>query len=313
MQRRDVLKTWAAAGLTTALSQVAESADGAAGNLDRAKEMDRGLAVHRLPPPEKGRRIAVAFLLSPGAEVVDFAGPWGVFEYVDVPGRDDLPFQLYTVAESAAPLKVSGGLAIVPDYTFANAPQPNVIVVPALGDDPTPAMLLWLQQASRNTDLTMSVCNGAFVLAKAGLLDGKEAVAHHGSLTLFAADFPSVKVRRGARFVDAGAVSTAGGLTSGIDLALHVVERYYGRDIAESTATSLEYQGLGWKNPQSNAAFAARPRITGEPPRCPVCEAELLKEKASYRKEVYRGKTYYFCSQDCNDRFDKTPDRFMEM
>jgi transcriptional regulator GlxA family with amidase domain/YHS domain-containing protein len=217
------------------------------------------------------------------------------------------------VAETSGVLKVSGGLSVVPDYTFANAPQPNVIVVPALGDDPTPAMLQWLQRASKYTELTMSVCNGALVLAQAGLLDGKEAVAHHGSLTLFAADYPNIKVKRGARFVDAGAISTAGGLTSGIDLALHVVERYFGRDVAQTTATSLEYQGLGWKNPQANVQFATRPRITGEPPRCPVCEAELLRQKATYRMEVYKGKTYYFCSQDCKDRFDKTPDRFIEL
>ncbi|MFZ1376370.1 MAG: DJ-1/PfpI family protein [Geothrix sp.] len=266
-------------------------------------------AVTPLPAPGKGR-IPVAFLLAPGAEVVDFAGPWGVFEYVFPPEAESAPFQLYTVAESAAPLKVSGGMTIVPNYTLAKAPQPKVIVVPAQGRKPSPAVLAWLRKAARKADLTMSVCNGSFVLAKAGLLAGKEATAHHGAYALFAADFPDVKVKRGARFVDAGNVSTSGGLTSGIDLALHVVERYYGREVAEQTATSLEYQGLGWKDPDSNVAFATKAVSTEEHPICPLCEMEVDKKEALH--EVYRGRTYYFCSAGCKKRFDATPQRFVD-
>ncbi len=262
-----------------------------------------------LPAPGKGR-IAVAFLLAPGAEVVDFAGPWGVFEYVFPPDVEVAPFQLYTVAESAAPLKVSGGMTIIPNYTLAKAPQPKVIVVPAQGRKPSPAVLAWLRKAARKADLTMSVCNGSFVLAKAGLLAGKEATAHHGAYALFAADYPDIKVKRGARFVDAGNVSTAGGLTSGIDLALHVVERYYGREVAEQTATALEYQGQGWKDPNSNVAFATKPVSTDEHPICPLCEMEVDKRTAFH--EVYRGRTYWFCSEGCKKRFDATPERFVE-
>jgi transcriptional regulator GlxA family with amidase domain len=261
---------------------------------------------NRLPVPATGR-ISVAFLLSPDAEVVDFAGPWGVFEYVSLPGQDDTPFELYTVAETNAPLRVSGGMTIVPNYTFDNAPQPRIIVVPAQGE-PTKAALQWLGKASQGTDLTMSVCNGSFVLARAGLLSGKAATSHHGAYGMLAANFPDIILKRGARFVDAGGISTAGGLTSGIDLALHVVERYYGREVAETTATNLEYQGKGWKDANSNSAFAKKPVSTEAHPLCPVCEGEIDRKTAL--AEVIGGRTYYFCSEGCRKLFHEHPDKF---
>lgn len=268
-----------------------------------------GVSTAPLPAPVAPARIPVAFVLSPGAEVVDWSGPWGVFEYVFQPGYEGSAFQLYTVAERADPLKVSGGLTVVPDYTFATAPAPKIVVVPAQ-EEPTQAELDWLRAVAKGADLTMSVCNGAFVLAKAGLLDGKAATSHHSAYAVFAAEFPTVQVRRGARFVDADRVSTAGGLTSGIDLALHVVERYFGRKAAEDTATALEYQGQGWKDPGSNVAFATRPRSTPEHPICPVCEMEV--DRATSPHETYGGETYYFCSKADKETFDKAPDRYTQ-
>jgi len=306
MYRRTFLQTLAVVGAAAVLPSVANAASKEEGIVEHDK-LDSHPIVP-LPSPGKNR-IPVAFVLSEGAEVVDFAGPWGVFEYAFPPVAETQPFQLYTVAESSAPLKVSGGMTIVPDYSFSNAPQPKVIVVPAMGE-PGAAMLDWLKQVYRGTDLTMSVCNGAFVLAKAGLLSGKEATTHHGSITLFAADFPDIKVKRGARFVDTGNIATAGGLTSGVDLALHVVERYYGREEAEKTATRLEYQGQGWKNPNSNLAFAKKPISTDAHPLCPICEMEVDKKTALHEK--YRGKTYYFCMEEHKQRFDQSPERFVD-
>jgi len=247
-------------------------------------------------------------VISPEAEVVDFSGPWGVFEYVSVPGYDDSVFELFTVAERDAPVRVSGGLTIVPTYTFENAPAPRVIVVPAQLD-PTARELEWIKKAAGSADLTISVCNGAFVLGKAGLLAGKPATAHHGGYALLAATFPDVEVRRGARFVDADRVSTAGGLTSGIDLALHVVERYFGRDVAEKTAEALEYQGQGWKDPNSNVRFAVKPVSTREHPICPVCEMEVEKGKAPH--QTFRGQEVFFCSEQDQATFNASPERFI--
>ena len=100
----------------------------------------------------------------------------------------------------------------------------------------------WLRDAAQRADLVMSVCTGAYVLAEAGLLDGKSATTHHESWDDFAATFPRVRLVRGRRFVEHEHVATAGGLTSGIDLALRVVERYLGRDAAVLTARYMEYR-----------------------------------------------------------------------
>ncbi len=266
-------------------------------------------AVERLVPPVDGR-IPVAVVLSAGAELVDFGGPWGVFEYARVPGREEPPFQLYTVAESTTPLKCSGGLTVVPDYTFENAPRPKVIVIPAMGQPPE-SMVAWIREASKQTDLTMSVCTGSFVLAKTGLLDGKEATTHHGSYGYFAASHPSITVKRGARFVDLGGIATGGGLTSGIDLALHVVARYFGNEAAEQTARDLEYQGTGWKDPQSNAMFAQAPPVsTDDQPVCPICEMAVSKEHALFGE--YSGRKVYFCAEGCKKLFEANPEKFLK-
>lgn len=295
------------AGIMAVLLALALTSCRAPGNSDNVEAIDLQANVStRLTAPQSGV-ITVAFVLAPGAEVVDFAGPWGVFEYANIPKLDKNPFKLYTVAENATLVKCSGGLGVVPDDTFSNAPQPTIIVIPAMGE-PTPAVLAWVQEASKKSDLTMSVCNGAFVLAKAGLLSGKTVTAHHSAYGTLAAMFPDVTVKRGARFVDDGKISTAGGLSSGIDLALHVVERYYGRDAAERTARDLEYQGSGWKDPNSNAMFAARPASTDDHPICPVCEMEV--SKADALAEMINGRNVYFCAEECRRLFHAQPAKF---
>ena len=201
-----------------------------------------GAAVPLKPPATGPIRVAVA--LTEGATVIDFAGPWEVFQDVNVPGNDT-GFQLFTVGDSTRPLRGSAGLQLVPDYAFGDAPQPHVIVVGAQRG--SPALTSWLKSASEKTDLTMSVCTGAFQLGKAGLLHGKAATTHHDFYDRFASAFPDVELRRGLRFVESSPrLATAGGLSSGIDLALRVVERYYGREVAARTAAYMEYQGKGW-------------------------------------------------------------------
>src|SRR3954465_14483980 len=124
----------------------------------------------QLKAPEK-EQIPVAFLISDGAVVIDFCGPWEVFQDVVIPSSEEMPFRLYTVAETKKPIRTSGGMQIVPEYTIENAPPPKVIVIPAQGQ-PSPAVLEWIRKSSKTTDVTMSVCTGAFVLAKTGLLNG---------------------------------------------------------------------------------------------------------------------------------------------
>jgi putative intracellular protease/amidase/YHS domain-containing protein len=261
----------------------------------------------QLQPPKEDQ-IPVAFLISDGAVVIDFCGPWEVFQDVTIPSRRDMPFRLYTVAETTKPIRTSGGMQIVPEYTIANAPAPKVIVIPAQSE-PSPAVLEWIRKSSKTTDVTMSVCTGAFVLAKTGLLSGKSATTYHGAFGSFALKFPDVELKRGARFVENGNLATAGGLSSGIDLALRVVERYYGRDVAKKTAYNMEYQGEGWMNPDSNGIYATALASTAEHPLCPVCGMDVDPKIAP--KSTFKGTTYYFCSDDDKKTFDAAPDKFV--
>jgi putative intracellular protease/amidase/YHS domain-containing protein len=261
----------------------------------------------KLPAPAECR-IPVAFPISAGAVVIDYTGPWEVFQDTQVPvGDKNLPgFELYTVSNHSDPIAASGGMKVIPNYTFDNAPQPKVIVIPAQqGND---AMIAWIRAASVKADLTMSVCTGAFLLAKTGLLAGKAATTHHGSYSAFAMQFRDVKLQRGQRFVEAGGnLASAGGLTSGIDLALRVVERYYGRFVAERTAYYMEYMGTGWKDPGSNAVYATRPREDGAV--CAVCGMAVSPTAAL--QSTYHEKTYRFCSGGCKSQFEQTPSEFV--
>jgi transcriptional regulator GlxA family with amidase domain len=195
----------------------------------------------RLTPPERGS-IPVAVVISEGVTVIDFAGPWEVFQDVDLQGR--AAFQLYTVSEDTNPLQGSAGLKIVPEYTFENAPAPKIVVIPAQSGSAN--LHAWLRNVSATADVTMSVCTGAFQLAKAGLLSGKSATTHHLFTDKLAKEYPDIDVKHGLRFVEGDKISTAGGLTSGIDLALRVVERYFGREVAQKTADYMEYQSKSW-------------------------------------------------------------------
>lgn len=302
MQRRDLIK-YALVGGVSAILPVSTSA---ANSQESSASPDAHLTTP-LTVPASGV-INVAFLLGADAEVVDFSGPWGVFEHVSLAEDDRKPFKLYTVAASKDPVRVSSGMSIVPDHAFSDTPASNIVVVPAMQFEPlNPAMLDWLRSMYKKADLMMSVCNGAFILAEAGLLDGKKATCHHGGYgSLRAYD---VEVIRGARYVEDGRIATAGGLTSGTDLALRVVERYFGRKVAIDTATGLEYQGTGWMHPESNAQYAKKPVSTEEHPLCPVCESAVDKKTAI--NAVYRGQTYYFCGEWCRKHFLAAPQRFL--
>lgn len=220
-----------------------------------------------LQPPE-GRKIRVAVVLTEGAVVIDYAGPWEVFSNVHTGGgsmEQQMPFDLYTVGRDRNPIHTAGvmkpGMTIIPDYGFADAPDPDVVVVGAQsGDD---QLGPWLRKAHAQHALIMSVCTGAFRLAQAGLLDGKSATTHHASLQRLANQYPRIAVQSSVRYVQSDPlILTAGGLSSGIDSALHVVELYYGPQVAQAAADYMEYQGQGWKtNAGSGQSTQVHPTI----------------------------------------------------
>ena len=261
---------------------------------------------HPLVPPATGP-IPVAFVVSKDAVVIDFGGPWAVFEAVRGAGGEEA-FHPYLVAETMEPIRASAGLTILPNFTFQTAPPPKVVVIPAQSGE-SPTMLAWIRAAAKTADVTMSVCTGAFVLAKTGLLSGKAATTHHDAYMEFAMAFPDIQLKRGARFVEDGNLASSGGLSSGIDLALRVVERYFGRERAEQTADTMEYQGRGWLNPASNQAYAQTQVSTAGHPLCALCSMD----GDPALKTLYKGETYYFCSPGHKKMFDETPEKFVAL
>jgi transcriptional regulator GlxA family with amidase domain len=235
--RRDILTATALIGATSLVGYAHSAATAQDG------------ASNRLPPPTAP--VPVAFLLDDQATIIDFCGPWEVFQDAGVAGVPG--FELFTVAPSTNPIRASGGMRIVPQYSLADAPPAKVIVIPAQGGgrDPTAARgkPQWLRERKPQTDLILSVCTGAFLLAQSGLLDGLVATTHHDFFDDFEKQFPKVTLARGKRYVENGSIMSAGGLTSGIDGALRVVERYYGREAALKTATYMEYESRSWISP----------------------------------------------------------------
>ncbi len=243
MDRRTFIGTGIATG-TWGLGFAASLVAGAAAEqapAQQAPPSPAGKKIAGLKPPEKGL-IRVACAISKGTTEIDYVGPQAVFEtwYRDPVTNKPAPrFEIYTVSETRD--AVDGRIA---DYTFDTVPPPQIVVVPAQRG--SQALLDWLRKVHTTADVTMSVCIGARHLAAAGLLDGKTATTHHGAIDDFQKKFPAVTWLRGVRFVENEKVSTGGGLTAGIDLALHVVERYFGKAEAQGVAEHLEFEGKRW-------------------------------------------------------------------
>ena len=192
--------------------------------------------------PEGQRKIRVAFTLGQGSQVIDVAVPWEIFQ--DVRINDKPVFEMYTVGTSKSLVSMSGGMLVVPNYSVFDAPQPDVIVSPA--HECSSEIIKWLKKASMDADLTTSLCTGVYHLAEAGLLDGLLVPTFHTMLDDFAGKFPNVRVSREQTFVDQGHIITAGGLSAGIDMSLHIVSRYFGIDVAKQTADFIEYKSERW-------------------------------------------------------------------
>jgi transcriptional regulator GlxA family with amidase domain len=186
----------------------------------------------------------VAVLLFPEVEVLDFAGPFEVFGVTGAPSPWR-PFEVYTVAESRDPVLARNGLSINPAYSIADCPPPEIIVVP--GGRGTrmamhnTALLSWIAAHAAKPALTLSVCTGSLMLAKAGLLEGKAATTHHSAFGELREVAPNTVIHEDRRVVDNGLIVTSAGISAGIDMALHVVARLHGLEVARQTAAYMEY------------------------------------------------------------------------
>jgi transcriptional regulator GlxA family with amidase domain len=187
----------------------------------------------------------VAILLFDDVEVLDFAGPFEVFAVTDEL-RDRTVFNVFTVSESPASIRARNGLVVVPEFVFPSCPAPHVLIVPG-GSGTRRVMqnqpvLDWIAAQANGAEIVMSVCTGALVLGRLGLLDGLRATTHHECFAELREVAPKAKVVETDRFVDNGKLLTAAGISAGIDCSLHVVERLLGPDVAAQTARYMEYR-----------------------------------------------------------------------
>jgi transcriptional regulator GlxA family with amidase domain len=185
--------------------------------------------------------LVVEIVATPGATLLDFAGPAEVFGVLTGHATE------YVVSGQPAPFKLENGVVVAPDYTFDSAPKPDVVIIgsqPGKGSDKAMA---WLRSVHAGGATVMSVCTGADWLGQSGLLDGLRATTHHDAITVFQARYGSTKFVHGVRYVESEPrLFTAGGYTAGMDLALHIVDMRFGRATAGDIARKLEYTSDGW-------------------------------------------------------------------
>jgi transcriptional regulator GlxA family with amidase domain len=194
-------------------------------------------------------RLRVGILVFPDVEVLDFCGPFEVLSATRLDEsrrRQDLsPFEVVLVAPSIEPVKATGGLRVLPDHDLEACPQLDLLVVPggwgtrSLVDDER--VIKWIRAQAHDAELVVSVCTGSFLLAQAGLLEGRRATTHWQSLDRMEQTFPTISVVREQHVVDEGSILTSAGISAGIDLALRVVAKVHGEDVARATARYMEY------------------------------------------------------------------------
>ena len=185
----------------------------------------------------------VAFVLFNGAEELDFVGPWEAFTMLAQlePGS----VECYFVSEHGGEVKCAKGMRVLADYSYENAPRPDIFVVPGgfatRQEKDNPATIAWVQQAAKNAEVSTSVCTGSYILQRAGLLAGKRATTHWAAMKEFDGlgdDFTAVTE---ARWVDEGNVITSAGVSAGIDMSLHLIGRLWSPETARKVQMAMEY------------------------------------------------------------------------
>jgi transcriptional regulator GlxA family with amidase domain len=202
------------------------------------------------------RRVAV--LMFDNVEVMDFAGPFEVFGVSGQRENKNL-FDVYTVARESKPVMARNNLSVNPDYSFRDCPKPDILVVPGgfgtRREKHNPSVLEFIKQHAEQAERVLSVCSGALLLAKAGLLDGLHATTHRGALAELRGDAPTAIVHDGARIVDNGKIVLSAGISAGIDAALYLVAELHGLDQAAETAAYMEYD---WRHRVEDGSSVVR-------------------------------------------------------
>ena len=182
---------------------------------------------------EKPKPRTVALMVFDGVELLDFAGPAEVF----IVAGQQCPLKTFTVGPSREAIKTMGGIAIIPDHSFEDAPQADILVIPGGNlQGAGTAGVKWIKRSAEKAEVVMSVCFGAFLLADAELLDGIPATTHHLGIAGLKRRAPRCQVQENKRFVDSGKILTTAGVTAGIDGSLHLLQRLYGKEVADWTS-----------------------------------------------------------------------------
>ena len=192
------------------------------------------------------RQWRVGILLFDDVEVLDFAGPFEVFSVTEIENGQQ-PFVVKTVSEKGNIVIASNGLKVQPDYSFENIPRFDILIIPGgLGarerEIHNDNVIQWITNQMKTVQLMTSVCTGALLLAKAGLLKGRMATTHWASLERLNNEFPQVEVQREVKFVDEGNIITSAGISAGINMSFHIVRRLLGSEVAQNTAKIMEYE-----------------------------------------------------------------------
>jgi transcriptional regulator GlxA family with amidase domain len=185
---------------------------------------------------------SIALVIFEAAEELDFIGPWEIFTFLR--HFDDDACNVFTVSEHGGEVRCAKGLRVLADHSFETAPRADVILVPGGMGTRTevnnPKLIEYVQQVAADAELVTSVCTGSFVLERAGLLTGKRATTHWASIDRFRA-LGTVEVVDDQRFVDEGRIVTSAGVSAGIDMALYIVGRLWGPDMARRVQKGVEY------------------------------------------------------------------------
>lgn len=186
----------------------------------------------------------VAIFIFNDAEVLDFAGPFEVFNVANTVAEKEL-FNVYLVAESEQIVFARNNFRVVPDYDFTEMPEADILIIPGgigrkIQMHHVP-VLNWVKHEAGRASLVLSVCTGSFILGNAGLLNNLSATTHHGSYDEFEKEFSKTKLIREVKYVDNGKVITAGGISAGIDMSIMVVGKIHGSELAQKIAERMEY------------------------------------------------------------------------
>ncbi|WP_209121228.1 DJ-1/PfpI family protein [Alkalihalobacillus sp. BA299] len=189
----------------------------------------------------------VGILLFNDVEVLDFAGPFEVFSIATIPKSNDKPFIVKTISENGELVTARNGLNVKPDFSFANHPSLDIVIIPGgYGAEKieinNPNVIEWIKKQQTKVEFMTSVCTGALLLAKAGILDGRRATTHWMDIDRLEQEFPDVSVQRGVKFVDEGSLITSGGISAGINMSFHLISRLLGKEVAIETARRMEYE-----------------------------------------------------------------------